>query len=52
MKKIINKILKEKLKDRPNFNVIRKLQQKLDEKKDRRVPGKEKKADSLGEDSV
>ena len=51
MKKIINKILKEKLKDRPNFNVIRKLQQKLDEKKDRTFPSKEKKADSLGEDS-
>lgn len=25
-----NKILKEKLKDRPDFNKIRKLQQKLD----------------------
>jgi hypothetical protein len=28
---MIKKILEEKLKDNPNYNLIRKLQQKLDE---------------------
>jgi hypothetical protein len=30
---IVNQILKEKLKPRPNFKLIRKLQQLLDRKK-------------------
>lgn len=29
--KLIREILEEKLKDNPNYNLIRKLQQKLDE---------------------
>lgn len=52
MKKLINRIIQEKLKDKPDYNLIRKLQQKLDEKKDRKVPSKKKEADTLGEDSL
>jgi len=52
MKKLINRIIQEKLKDKPDYNLIRKLQQKLDEKKDRKVTGKKKEADTLGEDSL
>lgn len=31
MEKIINKIIEEKLKDNPDYKLIRKLQQQLDE---------------------
>jgi hypothetical protein len=31
---MIKKILEEKLKDNPNYNLIRKLQQKLDEEQE------------------
>lgn len=38
---MIKKILKEKLKDRPDFHKIRKLQQKFDEKLQRLLKAKE-----------